>query len=181
MLITEETRESIVNLLGGLGVIAIILSIFLDTIEFGLAIVIAVFLWLLSDVIKTWIKIDKINDRNIFQNGKAFSKLLGLLGVWVIVFAIFMDEITFTLAIVIAISLWIFSGVASDFFGIGKTRGPKRRYARSTPAGNPGAIEYGSPSPDNFDEGPAKVSCQNCGNSLIKGDIFCSVCGEKTN
>ena len=73
MLITEETRESTAKLLGGIGLIAIILGIFSETIEFGLALVVAVFFWMLADVFKTWIKIDKINDKNIFQNGKAWS------------------------------------------------------------------------------------------------------------
>ena len=181
MLITAETKEGIGNLLGGLGVVVIILGIFTDYIEFGLAIVIAVFFWMLADLFKTWIKIDKTTNKSSFRNRKAFIKLLSLLGVWVILFAIFTDYISFNLAIVVAVTFFIFSGVFSEFFGISKTSRHKRRYVSTTPSNNVEDIGYTIENEDYFDEGPAKIKCGNCGNTLIKGDIFCSGCGEKTN
>ena len=92
-----------------------------------------------------------------------------------------MNTISFNSAIVIAISFFILSGVFSEFFGVKKASKHKRRYAVTVPISNPEAIEYTTAEADYLDKEPAKVSCKNCGNSLVKGDVFCSVCGEKGN
>lgn len=175
MLITEDTRQGIASLLGGLGVIVLIFGIFLD-LEFGIALSIAIFLWLLIDVFKTWIKVDRANNINVFKNRKAFVKLLSALGVWVIIFSIFTDSIRFELALVIAIALFIFSGIFSQFLGIAEPR-PHRRVYSTNPPSTLSDEENNYKSFD--DSGPAKVSCNNCGAIVDKNDVFCSECGEK--
>jgi hypothetical protein len=175
MLITEDTRQGIASLLGGLGVLVLIFGIFLD-LDFGLALVIAVFLWLLTDVFKTWVKIDQTTNTNKFNNRKAFVKLLSILGVWVIIFSIFTISIRFELAIVIAVALFIFSGIFSEFFGVSEPRQPRRRYT-SNPLSTP---LYKKADFESFNEQePAKYSCNNCGALIDKNDVFCSECGER--
>ena len=177
MLITEDTRQGISSLLGGLGIIVIIFGIFLE-LDFGTAITIAFFLWLMIDVFKTWIKVDKINNTNIFNNGKAFVKLLTAIGVWIIIFSIFMQSIGFGLAIVIAVVLFIFSGIFSQFLGVAEPRPHRRMYATNPPSIPRSEIQNF----DSFnDKGPAKYSCNNCGALINRNDVFCSECGEKIN
>jgi hypothetical protein len=174
LLITEDIRQGVTSLLGGLGVLVIIFSLFLD-LDFGIAVIIAVFLWLMIDVFKTWVNVDRVNQVNVFNNGKAFVKLLAVMGIWVIVFSIFMNSIPFGTAMVIAISLFIFSGIFSQFLGGSETRHPRRQYVPNPPT----VPEFPRSNMDTYtDEGPAKVSCSNCGATIDKADVFCSECGE---
>jgi hypothetical protein len=130
------------------------------------------------DVFKTWVKVDKKNQVNVYNYGKAFVHLLGAMGIWVIVFSIFVDSINFGTALVIAVALFIFSGIFTNFFGLSEPRQPRRQYFSNPPI----TTDFSGSNVQKYsEEGPAKKSCSNCGASIDKEDVFCSECGEKVN
>lgn len=182
MYINYESRKSIAKFISTIGLIFLLLAIFTEIIEFRLGIMIALILWTFSGVFKTWLKIDKSTETNYFQTSRAFSKLLSSIGGWIIVYSIFMDDLEFSNAIIIAIIFFIASGVFKDSSGSKKRRKRRKRRAKySTPILNQNKSEYKFYDEDKYDivdEGPAKFSCRNCGHSIMKDDIFCSNCGE---
>ena len=168
----------IISLFGGFGVIVIIISIFTSYIRFNLALTIAIFLWLMTEVFKSFIIVDEMNNRNIFDFKRAFVRFLSVLSIWVIVFSILLNGIDFQLAIVIAVILGIFAGIFAQFLGVSSTRTyPRRHQVSYTP--NPVPIDYFEQ--ENQFQGHTKIQCLNCGSSITKNDVFCGECGEKVS
>ena len=168
----------IISLFGGFGVIVIIISIFTSYIRFNLALTIAIFLWLMTEVFKSFVQIDEMNNSYIFDFKRAFVRFLSVLSIWVIVFSIFLNGIDFQLAIVIAVILGIFAGIFAQFLGISTTKTYPRRHQVSYTQ-KPIPIDYFEQK--NQFQRLAKIRCLNCGSSIIKNDVFCGECGEKVS
>ena len=178
MYITEESKNKISSILGGIGLIALLSGIFLHNVEFGLGLLIAAFFWLIDDIFSSWLKIDKINQKIIFKNNKAVSKIFSSLAILIIIYFIFMNGMEFGMTVIVALTLFMIAGLFSDSYGTSKPYNNRTKVY-------PTSFNYGSPKKQRYpdhemypDEGPAKMSCSKCGNSVAKSDVFCSNCGN---
>jgi hypothetical protein len=192
--LTYENREGISKLLGGIGIIIMVMGIFSELFTFNQAIVIAIFFWMLNGVFRDWIKFDDSSHTGYFNHTHAFSRLMSSLGVLIILSSIFLNTLSFSWAIILAITCFIIAGSFGEFSGTSKSKKQRKFHPTSSTTFNPSTqtdLESSnnkaqlSPKTNNIksqfeysDEGPAKKSCRHCGYSIKVGDIFCSNCGE---
>jgi len=158
------------GILGGIGTIIILSSIFLAIIEFGTGLTVALVFFLLSGVFKGWIRYDWNTKTNLFNHQKAVRELMSSLAIFLIVAGIFTDWIRFEVALVVAVAIFIFSGPISRLFyapipkGVSSYRTSNRRDEMAEHQ------EFSS---------PGKRLCLSCGAKAAFEDIFCPECGTK--
>lgn len=173
--------EAITSFIGGVGVLPILMSIFLETPEFGLAIIIGFSLFLLSGTLKGLI-IETEGSPGPFvlreSQKQALLSLIGGIGVITILISLFTTSLTFGLGIIIAYGFFLFTGVfgkiievedlrRSEGYGGYGYRTVRKKFEKTKPR----RVNIGNPG-----------KCHSCTESIEADDIFCPNCGaEQTN
>ena len=138
---------------------------------------------------------------NDFKNG--IVSAISSLGVVILLAGIFLDVIEFSVALVIAIALWIFSGVVATFLGVNKKSsvlddvwiksGNSTKMVSVTPVENSKKSQVtveNTQAVVNTDAYPGKLNssklsganrlvCPSCYEFVSENDIFCPSCGQK--
>lgn len=182
MYVSYENREFIIKILNSIAFIVILAGIFTNLLDFGLGLVIAMALWMTASILRTWMKIDSSSQENHFQNTQAFSKILYYLGILVVIDSIFTNNLSFSLALFIAVVLFVTASIFETEESKERRKARKRNRKQRI---SPSDISFRKVSKPNqtqykvMDEGPYKYSCSSCGSSVLKEDVFCQNCGGK--
>ena len=181
-------KQGILSFLGGLGVIILVAGIFIDGIPFWTSLYVAIVLWMLTGVVAKFFGISRDGDllNTDWKNG--LVALVGTVGVIVFLSWVFLD-VPFSIALIVAIAFWLFSGVLASFLNVNNKRKysykhsirNKSSYYSPTPiSGSNNYESYESPyiGTKTASDGPAKHLCPRCGSSMQKEDTFCSNCGS---
>ena len=174
----KNYKESIVTLIGGIGVFPILMWIFMDVLDFGLAIIIAFAFFLMTGTLNGLLtetpgSVGALTFKE--PQKQAIMSLSGGIGVIVILLGIFTPVLSFEYSIVISYGFFLLAGVLDKLIEVENSEPSKKDYYPETKKG------YQK-------EGQGKVlsktsdTCHTCGRTIEPNDIFCSSCGaEQTN
>jgi hypothetical protein len=174
----KNYKEAIVTLIGGAGVLPILMSIFIEGLDFGYAIIIAFVFFLLSGTLNgLLVETPREPGPTVFQESQkqALMSLVGGIGVVIILLGTFSDVLSFGYSIVISYGFFLLAGVIAQLIEVEELEQSKKQYyptAKKT-------LQKGDKEKV-FSRTPGK--CHSCGRSIERNDIFCSSCGaEQTN
>ena len=177
MLMKKNYKIALVTLIGGAGVLPILMWIFLGTVDFSLAIIIAFGFFLLSGTLNgLLVETPGRLGPFIFQRSQkqAITSLIAGFGVIAILLGIFNSSVDFGLGIIIAYSFFLIAGAVSQLIEV-------QEYSTSPPS-------YSFQDRQELGRDETKVVkkasyvCHSCGSIVGKEDIFCASCGaEQSN
>ncbi|MHA1167482.1 MAG: zinc ribbon domain-containing protein [Candidatus Hodarchaeales archaeon] len=207
MIMNVQEKRGIISLIAGFGVIAILIGIFVDEVEFGYGLVTGVACFILSGVVSTFLGISEDGETMLPSKGsvnarRALVSLIAGFGVIVILIGIFIDEVTFIPhALIVAIALFIFSGVTASFLGVSDEDKHCGRHFRQRINNQPSTYtapvseeSYYKPKQtfvreskktqekeDIYAPQVTKKYCHSCGIPMNPEDEFCYNCGAKSS
>ena len=174
----KNYKEAIVTLIGGAGVLPILMSIFMDSLDFGYAIIIAFVFFLLAGTLNGLLVETQCGPGTIiFQESQkqALLSLVGGIGVVVILLGLFSSVLSFGYSIVISYGFFLLAGVIGQLIEVDQ---PENNEKQSYPTAKKGSQKGGQEKV--FSRTPGK--CYSCERSIENDDIFCPNCGaEQTN
>jgi hypothetical protein len=167
----KNYKESIVVLIGGAGVMPILMSIFLDLLDFGLAIIIAFAFFLVAGTLNGLLV--ETSDKTgpiILQDSQkqAILSLMGGIGVIVILFSIFSPYLEFGYGIVISYGFFLTTGVFDQLIECETSKKSKSTYPSTTTKGTESKL---------FSK--KSYVCHSCRSVIEQDDIFCTSCGAE--
>ncbi|PWI47040.1 hypothetical protein CEE45_13785 [Candidatus Heimdallarchaeota archaeon B3_Heim] len=172
----KNYKEALITFIGGIGVFPILLSIFAQHIDFGLAIVIAFPFFLVTGVLNGLIVVTSSKPGPFILNKSqkgAVITLIGGIGAFVILIGLFLPTISFGYTLVTAYGFFLIAGTLGALIEERSTSEYKERYYP----------------PENVDKTLNKQTlsdpisgsqCPSCGRQLEAGSIFCTHCGKKS-
>ena len=202
-----QQKQTIVSIIGAIGLIILLSGIFLPNVSFTHALFIAISLWILSGVVATFLGISNRTRVQQYSGWKSgIVSLIGSFGVIILLSGIFLN-VPFNTALFVAIIFWIGSGVVAAFLGVNRRSYYYRQSSvQYQPSGSqqyqPVSNQYDQPisqyppvqasmqsqqpystttqpsiNPNVDYEGPAKKFCPKCGASTDLDAAFCFNCG----
>ena len=195
MIMKNHQKQSLLSLLGGIGLIVLLSGIFIDTIQFMDALFVALCIWIMTGVLSKFLGINRKGEflNTDWKNG--IVSFIGSIGIIILLAGIFLN-VPFSYAIVLAIFFWVLSGATASFLNVKDTRHSSyKNYSSTNPHYTTPHVltneqdiqssysQFGQPSPKahKLQESPAKNFCPTCGSSMYREDTFCSNCGSSLN
>jgi hypothetical protein len=174
-ILKKNYKDALITFIGGAGVIPILLSIFAEHIDFGLAIVIAFPFFLISGVLNGLLVITSGKPGPFIlskSQKEAIITLVGGIGALVVLIGIFGRGLSFGYTIVVAYGFFLIAGTLSSLIEERPLVKPKKGYYPHEDVPKPAnkiKLSY-------LDVG---MQCSSCGSQLEEGSIFCTQCGKK--
>ena len=174
----KNYKDALITFIGGAGVFPILMSIFMDILDFGYGIIIAFVFFLLAGtlsglLVETPSKTGSLIIRE--SQKQALVSLVGGIGVIVILLSLFTSVLPFGNGIVISYGFFLLTGVFAGLFEVEQLETSKKQYYPTAKK----AFQKGGQEKV-LSRTPGK--CYSCERSIEKDDIFCPNCGaEQTN
>jgi hypothetical protein len=170
----KNYKQSLVTLIGGIGVIPILMAIFSESLSFEYAIVIGFVFFLISGTLNGLIVVTHEDEAPITlqrSQKQALVNLVGGIGVLVILMGIFSPNVEFGYMFVVAYVFFLLSGSLNALIEAPKHITKKDQvYQESTD--NPSFLNHQSP------KLAIKGYCSGCNSKIDSESIFCSHCGK---
>jgi hypothetical protein len=158
----KNYKNAIITFIGGLGLIPILMAVFTDLLDFGLAIVIAFAFFLLTIVLNGIIVVtdEYLMPMSMYRSQKnAIITFIAGLGIIVLLIAVFATVLSFDYAIVISYGFFLITAVIYVMI----EEKPDEPTAKGFNPSMEGTGAY----------------CPSCGNQMKTKSIFCDKCGAR--
>ena len=158
----KNYKNAIITFISGLGIIPILMAVFTDMLDFGLAIVIAFALFLIAVVLNGIITVtdDYVMPMSMYRSQKnAIITFVAGLGIIVILIAVFGAFLSLDYAIVISYGFFLIATVLYVMI-------EEKPEEHATKGFNPSMEGTG-------------VYCSSCGAQMKSKGIFCDKCGAR--
>jgi hypothetical protein len=158
----KNYKNAIVTFFGGLGVIPILMAVFTDILDFGMAIVIAFAFFLLAAVLNGVIVVTEeyVMPMSMYRSQKnAIITFVAGLGIIVLLIAVFATLLSLDYAIVISYGFFLIAAVL---------------YVMVEEKPEEKSVKEFNPSMDG-----TGVFCPSCGAQMKTKGIFCDNCGTR--
>ena len=171
----KNYKEAITAFIGGAGVLPILMSIFMGTIDFGYAILIAFAFFLLAGtlnglLVETQYRAGPLILRE--PQKQAFTSFVGGIGVLTILLGLFTSSLSFEYSIVIAYGFFLLAGVFGKLIEVEGLRSSEEyRYPLAQKRMKMEKQQK------TFTKNPNE--CYSCKGSIEVNDIFCPNCGAE--
>ena len=140
----NDYKQGILSLIAGIALIILMIGIFSNILSFDFALFFALTLWILAGVGAIFFGVHR-SGKLVPNAGwrRGVVALISSLGLIVLLAGIFLptNQISFNNAFIIAIMLWVISGILASFLGVSKRNRPPYRYM------SPDAVGYSTPYP----------------------------------
>lgn len=174
----KNYKESIVSLIGGAGAFPILMWIFMDVLDFGLAIIIAFVFFMIAGILNgLLVETPGRAGPLILQEPRkqAILSLVGGIGVVIILLGLFSPVLSFQYSIVISYGFFLPTGVLDKLIEVEQL---DTRYEHYYPTAKKTFHKGGQ---EKVKSRKSDI-CHSCGKSIQVNDIFCATCGaEQTN
>jgi len=170
----KNYKDAMITLIGGAGVLPILMWIFMDVLEFGLAIIIAFVFFLIAGTLNGLLVETPCGPGPIFfqeSQKQAIISLVGGIGVVIILLGIFSTVLSFGYSIVISYGFFLLAGVFGQLIEVEQIENRKKQYYPKTKK-----LFQKEDKEKVLSRTPGK--CHSCGRSIERNDIFCSSCGQ---
>jgi len=205
MIMNMQEKRGLISLIAGCGVIAILIGIFSD-VEFGHGLVVGVAFFILSGAVSTLIGLSEDGETLLKNKGTANARralvtLIAGFGVIILLSGIFVEGVDFSHALIVAVAIFILSGVVASFLGVSDDKHcgmhyRQRNINRSTAYTTPVTSEESTYKPKQsfvredmkarekeslYEPQITKKYCHSCGVPMNPEDDFCYNCGAKSS